>query len=473
MLLKVKRYIEENHMIETGDKIVLGVSGGADSLCLFLLFMQLQTEYDLSVFVVHINHGIRREAQADGQFVKELCEKHNVPFFLFEEDVPSLAKQWKMTEEEAGRRCRYQRFCQVMEEVNANKLATAHHMGDQAETLLFHLIRGSDLAGMAGIRPVSRIDTEKLLIRPLLCVEKTEVVKWLKTRHITWCQDATNEDNRYARNRIRNEILPNMVEMNSGAVSHIAEFAECAAKYQSFFQNAVEHYIREFVAVGEACETDRQRLLQQETVLAQGVIYEMLATVSGQQKNLSREHVEAVYELLRNQSGKRISLPYGMEAKISYEKLVIRKPLNETASWKPMEISMKNQKLVLPNGIKLAIKIIDMAEASAEEKEKLQNQAVNSKNSYTKLFDCDTIKDTLYVRLPEPTDYFVLNEKGSRKKLSRHFIDCKVPEEQRKNSVVVACEHEVIWLVGGRRCDNHRISSSTRRVLSISCEETV
>jgi tRNA(Ile)-lysidine synthase len=481
MLLKVKRYIEENRMLETGDKIVLGVSGGADSLCLFLLFMQLQTEYDLSVFVVHVNHGIRQEAQADGEFVKELCEKYNVPFFLFEENVPELAKKWKMTEEAAGRKCRYQRFYQVMREVNANKLATAHHMGDQAETLLFHLIRGSNLAGMAGIRPVSRMCTimgelheeegENLLIRPLLCVEKTEIEKWLEACGATWCRDATNQDNRYARNRLRNVVLPELTHINSRAVSHIAEFAECAAKYQAFFQKAVENYTKQFVKLGESCETDHQRLLQQEQVLAEGIIYEMLAKVSGQQQNLSKEHVEAVYELLDNHSGKQISLPYDMEAKISYEKLVIRKSLKEAIAWEPVEIPVKNQRIPLPDGRNLVIKVINMENLSLEEKEKLQTQAINCKNDYTKLFDCDTIKGTLYARLPEPTDYFIMNEKGSKKKLSRYFIDCKVPEEQRKNSMVIAFEHEVIWLVGGRRCENHKVNSSTRRVLSVSCEE--
>jgi tRNA(Ile)-lysidine synthase len=493
MLLKVKRYIEENRMLEAGDKIVLGVSGGADSLCLFLLFMQLQTEYHLSVFVVHVNHGIRQEAQADGEFVKGLCEKYNVPFFLFEENVPELAKKWKMTEEAAGRKCRYRRFYQVMQEVNANKLATAHHMGDQAETLLFHLIRGSNLAGMAGIRPVSRMDTimgelpevegEKLVIRPLLCVEKTEIEKWLGTCEAVWCQDATNADNRYARNRLRNVVLPELTHINSQAVSHIAGFAECIAGYQAFFQKAVEDYTRQFVELGknwetgskhflqrENCETDRQRLLRQERVLAEGVIYEMLAKVSGQRQNLSREHVEAVYELLDNHSGKQISLPYDMEAKISYEKLVIRKSLKETVAWKPVEIPVEDQRIPLPDGRNLVIKVINMDNLSLEEREKLQTQAINCKNNYTKLFDCDTIKGTLYVRLPEPADYFIMNDKGSKKKLSRYFIDCKIPEEQRKNSMVIAFGHEVIWLVGGRRCENHKVNSSTRRVLSISCE---
>jgi tRNA(Ile)-lysidine synthase len=289
-------------------------------------------------------------------------------------------------------------------------------------------------------------------------------------------------------------VLPELTHINSRAVSHIAEFAECAAKYQSFFQKAVENYTREFVKLGESCqthyqcffqqencendgpqykscETDRQRLLQQERVLAEGVIYEMLAKVSGQQQNLSKEHVEAVYELLDNHSGKQISLPYDMEAKISYEKLVIRKSLKEAIAWEPVEIPVQNQRIPLPAGRNLVIKVIDMENLSLEEREKLQTQAINCKNNYTKLFDCDTIKGTLYARLPEPTDYFIMNEKGSKKKLSRYFIDCKIPEEQRKNSMVIAFEHEVIWLVGGRRCENHKVNSSTRRVLSVSCEE--
>lgn len=175
---KVRAYIKQHNMLELNDRVVMGVSGGADSVCLLCLFASLQKEYDLQLYVVHINHGIRKEeATNDANYVKKLCQSFGLPFFLFEENIPLLAKQQKKSEEEMGREYRYQCFRQVLEEVKANKIAVAHHMGDQAETVLFHLVRGSDIAGMAGIKPV-----QGEIIRPLLCLDKKEIIDYLEKK---------------------------------------------------------------------------------------------------------------------------------------------------------------------------------------------------------------------------------------------------------------------------------------------------
>lgn len=485
MLEKVRKYVECYHMLEMGDRVVAGVSGGADSVCLFLLMLELKAEYELSLFVVHVHHGIRKEeADRDAEYVQSLCRKYGVSFYLFKEDIPKLARDYGMSEEEAGRQYRYHCFNQVMEQVEADKIATAHHMGDQAETVLFHLIRGTNLSGMTGIAPVNG-----KIIRPLLLCQKKELVNWLVSKSAVWREDATNTDNYYARNKLRNQIIPILEEINEQAVAHIAQFAGCLTEYEKFFQKAVHQYMEQYVTFEKVlaehgkremrnCQTNGKLLREQEKVLSESVIYEMIVFVCGKKKDISREHIEAVYGLLYKQSGKKIVLPYQTEAEISYEKLIIRKSFerkepivwNQKVSLKELMEKEKAARILLPDGGSLTMQILSITDMGEEKKDKLLKNILNSKNNYTKLFDCDTIKDTLYVRMPEQEDYFILNDKGNRKKLSRYFIDNKIPLEARKHSIVIADDHEILWIIGGRRCETYKINNNTRHVLLLMYE---
>lgn len=247
MLEKVRNLIKSEHMMEDGNSIVAGVSGGADSVALLMVMLELKEEYHLEVSVVHVNHGIRgREAKKDEEYVKRLCKTYNLPFFLYEGSVPELSKKWQMSEETAGRKFRYQCFFDAANKTGASCIATAHHMGDQAETVLFHMARGSNLAGAAGIRPVSVIGEKEegiRIIRPLLCCEKEEITAYLKQQCIKWCEDATNADDSYTRNKIRNRILPALKEINNKSIIHIAEFASEILEYEEFFNHIVEEYM--------------------------------------------------------------------------------------------------------------------------------------------------------------------------------------------------------------------------------------
>lgn len=490
MIEKVRNYMQLHHMIEKGDRIVLGVSGGADSVALLLALNQLKEEMEAELFVVHINHGIRREALEDACYVKQLCESCQVPFYLFEADIPAMAKEQKKTEEEMGREFRYQSFYQVMEQVNAKKLAVAHHMGDQAETVLFHLIRGTDLAGMKGMRPVTdwfkgeenENAVRYQIIRPLLKCSKEELKKWLEGQNAAWQEDRTNSDNTYARNRMRNQVIPALEQINEQAVCHVVEFADSIAEYQAFFRKAVTDYMSKEVKAEQSqekgCVTDRILLKRQPEVLARAVIYEMLVSICGARKDILRDHVQAVYELMDKQSGKKVVLPYQMEAQISYEKLIIRKCFDketESFQWRK-EIVLKElfngekRKLQLPQGGNLVIQIKSVKEMTSEERKNLMNTDRISKNSYTKFFDCDTIKDTLYVRMPETGDHIVINDKGNRKKLTRLFMDEKISLKERKSKAVVASGHEILWIVGGRRCENYKIGNDTKYILLLMYE---
>lgn len=488
MINKAHEFMNRHHMITMRDSIVMGVSGGADSVAMLLVLSELKKEYNLSLFAVHVNHGIRKEAQSDADFVMKLCEIHGIPFYLFEADIPAMAAQQGKTEEEMGREYRYRCFFDVIKQVGADTLAVAHHKGDQAETVLFHLVRGTDLSGVAGIRPVNEVmmsETKSVVrvIRPLLCLEKQEITAWLRAQKVSWREDATNSDNIYMRNKLRNLVIPLLEEVNIKAVSHIAEFADTMAEYEMFFQHIAEEYVEtnaHFTSEqGGTCEVDRGGLLSREPVFARAVIYEMLVRVCQMKKDITREHIKAVYQLLSNQSGKKVILPYGMEAVISYEKLIIRKCFKESLGKWWQEVLITNRlffgktafwTVLLPFGGKLLLEIITVSEMSEKERKKLLNDARNSKNNYTKFFDCVTMKNTLYIRTVEKDDYFVMNEAGGRKKLSRYFIDTKMSKDCRERTIVLAVNQEVLWIIGGRRCECFKITEDTKYILKVTYE---
>ena len=212
---KVLKFINENRMMEKGDNIVIGVSGGADSMCLLDIMLYIATEYDLNIYVVHINHGIRGEsAYRDARFVKDYCYSRGVNCTIGEYDVPILASQWGMSHEEAGRRVRYEAFDEMLQRLGGKgKIAVAHNADDSAETILLNLIRGSGLKGMTGIQPV-----RDNIIRPILCLSRSEIEAYNQAEGINYVTDETNLEDEYTRNKIRMNILPKMCQINPNAI---------------------------------------------------------------------------------------------------------------------------------------------------------------------------------------------------------------------------------------------------------------
>jgi tRNA(Ile)-lysidine synthase len=196
---RVKEYMEQYHMIDRGDRVVAGISGGADSVCLFFVLLELQGEMGFEFVAVHVNHGLRGEsANRDERFVKELCAKYGVPLEISHIDLESTAKKWKQSLEEAGRQARRRAYEDACRKYGCNKIALAHHQNDNAETLLLNLSRGSGLAGMGGIRPVNGA-----YLHPLLCLTRQEAEQYLRDRGQEWCTDETNLETEYTRNKLR------------------------------------------------------------------------------------------------------------------------------------------------------------------------------------------------------------------------------------------------------------------------------
>lgn len=375
-------WIGREKLIQAHDMVLVGVSGGADSVCLLLLLLELRKKTDFSLRVIHVEHGIRgAESEADADFVKALCQKYGVPCRVFHEKVPEYAKRAGIGLEEAARILRYRCFQKEVDELAAQreaalpiKIALAHHANDNAETILFQMLRGSGLRGLCGMRSRRAFGEKALIIRPLLHISREEIEGYLKEQKQDFRVDGTNQDTGYSRNRIRRNVMPELLKINSQAVRHIAESGAMLQELSDYLDVQVQELMSIFCCTvgndtweeslqkgnirggdlyGESSRKKdfqwkafREEAFQEEafqgdafrresfqgkciqidgnlfekypSLLQREVILQVLGLVAGSRKDIGAVHVEAVQKLASRQVGRSITLPYGLCAIRNY-----------------------------------------------------------------------------------------------------------------------------------------------------------
>ena len=318
MIRQVEEDIRTYGIIERGDRITVGLSGGADSVCLLFLLLDLQKRYALTVTAVHVHHGLRgASADADEAFVRALCARLSVPLTVYHADVRAQAKAWGLSEEETGRRLRY---ALLQEAAAGGKIATAHHADDNAETVLYNILRGTGLAGLAGIPQINGN-----VIRPLLHVTRAQIEAELAARGERWCTDETNLTWDYTRNRIRHHILPKAEDaVNEQAVLHMNETADQIIKAEDYIEAGVKAAYAECVSeetVGSeasekqcALHIDKNSFLSLHEYMQERLLLRCMERVCGKAKDISAVHVKALKGLFYKGRGKRLDLPYYITA---------------------------------------------------------------------------------------------------------------------------------------------------------------
>lgn len=474
---KIKKYIYENDMIGSGDKVIVGLSGGADSVCLLMVLKKLGAK----VYAVHINHMLRGdEADADEEFCKRLCEKLGVPLEVYHKDIKAYAKDERMTVEEAGRKFRYACFEEQRVKLGAAKIAVAHNKNDLAETVIFNMTRGSGINGLSGIKAV-RGD----IIRPLLCVRRDEIEAYLEKQGQDFRTDSTNLSKDYDRNKIRHIVLPTLLELNDGAIEHIADMADEAYEAYKLINKTSEAELERCIVdevfldkgladnkdvkknfnaksmTGKNSESmlalDKTAIIKLPKLIRENIIHEAIAKVAGKKKDITRRHIEDVLKLMESKSGSSVNLPYDITARISYDRLIISNLKQEDSGFSfdidADTLEKGRYTLVLGDGcINLYI-------------DSCNSETQIIKNNYTKMADYGKIKGALCIRTPQEGDYIIIDDKGNSKKLSRVFIDNKVDREKRLSWPVIACGSEIIWAVGLRYSEAYKIDDKTEKIL--------
>lgn len=453
MIKRIESFVAQYHMIEQNDVVVAGVSGGADSVCLLMVLKELQKKMSFSIEVVHVEHGIRGEqSKADAAYVEGLCRKLSLVCHRFDYSVPAYAKEHALSEEEAGRILRYQAFEEVANRYPHSKIAVAHNRNDQAETMLFHLVRGSSMQGLAGIAPV-----RGRIIRPLLQTDRAEIEAYLNEQGIEYCTDETNLSTDYARNKIRHKVLPVLSEVNAKALLHMEQAAEDIRSSEQYINQVLDEKECVYVRNREQKVWGiRTLLIQKEDVfLADRLIYRLLCRVAESSRDITRSHVQSVRELFSLQVGKCVHLPYRMEAVRTYEGVELMVRAKETMH-RQEELDERPMQ-DLDSCRDFSCRIFSYEEKKME----------IPKKTYTKWIDYDKIKDNLCVRTRQPGDYITIDDHGRTQKLKQFLINEKVPQKERDELLLVADKEHVVWIVGWRISAYYKVDGHTKRVLEI------
>ena len=469
----VEKFLREQNML-SGQGIVAGLSGGADSVCLLLLLRDLKEQYGFPLYAVHVHHGIRgAEADGDAAFCKELCERVGVAFYEYRIDIPKEAKEQGIGEEEAGRRARYRLFEETAVKVGAGAVAVAHHRDDNAETVLFRLCRGTGIRGLCGIPAVSRpfASEDLLLIRPLLSFSREEILSELDRRGEAFRTDATNSENEYSRNRLRNEVFPLLKEINAGAEEHIAAFAEHAKLLTELLNEETERAYREAFSDGLLL---REKLSDFPRIVRREVLLRFAKELAGAEKDFTEQHAEAMEQLLSGPVSKELSLPYRLTLESTYDGIRRKTAGRRGGSSKSGEITNSGggresvetaETELLPGRYPLS----DGRILSVTVRDCVPGEPV-SKNKWIKWLDYDMIKGVPVLRTRREGDFFQTGRDGGTKLLREYFVTAKVPREERDRKEVVACGSEILWIPGERGTERYYVTEQTKRILVLEVQ---
>ncbi len=470
---RVGAWLSEENRVRPGDTILVGLSGGADSVCLLSVLQELSAPLGFQTAALHVHHGLRGEtADRDAAFCLKLCEDLGIPCRAVYADVRKEARESGRSTEEAARLVRYALLEEERIRLGARYIAVAHHKEDQAETVLLNLFRGSGLRGLSGMRAEAGV-----ILRPFLDADKEEILAYLTERGLPYCEDETNESDAYARNRVRHHVLEYaQAALNGRAAEHICAAAGAAAEADEYFSRAAAGWMKE-----NGCETSADgglilpvgALREEEHILKAYIVRRAAALCRGaggaaaqdgtllpSLTDLSARHVEAVLSLLEDRPGgaalRRVSLPGGLEARRSYGALKIGPPAGEEA-FAPLTVLLPKEGEV---SVSFGGETFRMRVFSPENPKNFPTKR------YTKWVDYDKIASEFTFRTREKGDYFLLPG-GGHKSLKSWLIDAKIPADERDRMILAASGQEIIWIVGRRLSEGAKVTEKTTKVLEI------
>ncbi len=409
-----------NNLLKNNDKIVIGLSGGPDSMCLLNVLLELKNKYNLTIICAHINHGLRIESEEEKKFVQKYCEKNNVIFEYLKIDA---YKNNKFSEEEA-RSKRYNFFNQIIKKYQANYLMTAHHGDDLIETILMRIVRGSTLSGFIGIPLVSENKDYKI-IRPLLYCEKTDILEYLDKNNIPYCLDKSNESEKYTRNRYRKQMLPFLKNEDNKVHIKFLQYSEELQKYNEYLNKIINEKINEIYVENKVVIN---KLLEEDKFIQEKIIEYVIKDIQKEELfNITKKGLKNILDLIHQSDNKTVSLSDNFIARRSYNYLIIEKNKIEDN----YKYELKNELEIL-NKYKFEI---------------VENSSL--KNNYITRLNSKELKLPLYIRNKKDGDKLEVKNLNGTKKLKDIFIDSKIDMKKRSEyPILVDANDRVIWVPG-------------------------
>ena len=308
---EVLKTIKKYNLIESGDKLVLGVSGGPYSISMLNVLREIAEDETIDlkfqIVVSHINHNIRKEAKEDEEFVKKYCDENNIKFFSKSIDVEKIANNSKIGIEEAGRKVRYEFFDEVLKETNSNKIAIAHNKNDKVETMIMNVLRGSGLLGLKGIEP-----KRGKYIRPLIEIEREKIEEYCEEKNLNPRIDKTNFDNTYSRNKVRNVVIPYIKqEFNPNIIKTLDRLSELVKEEDTYVEKQVEKAYKEIFTEenNEEIILNLKKFNNYEKVIKSRIVLYTITRLFGSSKEIEKIHIDDILKLCKNNIGNKFLTP--------------------------------------------------------------------------------------------------------------------------------------------------------------------
>jgi len=435
MLQKIRTYIEKHKLLRTGEPVIVGLSGGADSVALLYCLANL----NYSCIAAHCNFHLRgEESDLDAIFTQQIADSLRVPYYIKDFDTTGYAKQRHISVEMAARELRYRWFEELRADCHAQAIAVAHHRDDSVETVLLNLIRGTGIHGLTGIRP-----KRDSIVRPLLETTRKEILDWLNKQGINYRTDSSNLSDKYTRNYIRLHILPMMEMLNPSAGQAITRTAGHLSDVEVIYADFIEKERQRLMDVGQRISI--ADLLK--SVAPQTVLYELLKPYG-----FTRLVSELVYHSLSGESGKVFYTPDSACQLVKDRDflLITAKPIQD----KTIYTIQANDSIESP--IRLQTQLT-----------KKTNEYQVEKSKTTASFDFDKLTFPLTLRTWKKGDWFVPFGMKGRKKISDYFSDQKFDRNRKDRTWLLCSGSDIIWIVGERTDDRYKIDDATKKILKI------
>ncbi len=472
---KVLNTIKCNNLINVGETVIAGISGGPDSVCLVHILNNISSIYNFKIIAVHINHMLRgEEADKDENYAREFCERLSIEFYSDKIDIRNLSKKESVSIEEAGRIARYRQFQFYAENKGAQKIAVAHNKNDHAETVIMNIIRGTGTDGLKGIQ--YKRDN---IIRPLLDVSRHEIEDYCLINELNPRIDSSNLDNIYTRNKIRLELIPFINKcFNTDIIESIGRTAEIVGCDISFIEEYAVQAMKKSIIEkkSDKISLNVKILKDFHDSIKNRILRNTIKDIKGNLNGIEKKHIDILSDLAFNgRTGAMVCLPGKLIGEKSYNTLCVSYGrINSSKSIKDQkndkfEIEMKTHgsNFFKFNGrcYRLESAVIGPIDAENINIERCK------KEGKVQYFDYESLKMGIYLRNRTKGDLFKpLNGKGT-KKLKEYFIDEKIPREERDKILLVATGNEIVWVVGNKTSDKFKVNENTKYILKLELKD--
>lgn len=451
MIDKILINVKEYKLINENDNIVLGVSGGPDSMALLYLLLELRKDINFNLVICHVNHGVRGEDALDDRiFVEEKAKDLNLPFHHIDVDMEAYAKEKKITAEEAGRELRYSFFRDVLKSYGGGRIAVAHNKNDQAETLLLRIMRGTGIDGLKGMDYLY-----KDIIRPLLNISREEIEDYIASNGIETVLDKTNLMPIYNRNKVRLELLPYMMDnFNPNIINALWRLSRTADQDITYLHKLTEEKYKLIVKkeLESSIILDSVLFNKEDKCIRLRLLRKALESIEGNLQGIGEVHLESLDDLFKKaETGKRLQMPNNISARVSYDNLILEK---DPVVLRDYEHNIfQGDNLFEDLGIYVKVSIV------------AGNNMIGDKR--IRYFDLDSISGTLRLRNRRNGDRFKPYGLKGTKKIKDYFIDKKVDKDLRDRIPLIVDDKNILWVLGYATSEIHKVTDKTKNMLVI------